>query len=90
MTTHSSLSPVSRETPAVVRDRGARAVVVTLTGGLLVLRAKGLRSRYALDVAWCYNQAVKQHVALQRREKKAQRSIRRQAGQVRPALRAVA
>lgn len=77
MTTLATLSPVTRETSAYVRDRGMRPVIATLTGGALVLRAKGLRSREMLDLAWCYQQAVKQRVAEERAEKKAARKGRR-------------
>ena len=47
-----SLRPVTRETSAVVRDKGPRAVIVTVVGGVIELRAKGLRSTETLDVAW--------------------------------------
>ena len=46
-----SLRPVTRETSAVVRDKGPRAVIVTVVGGVIELRAKGLRSTETLDVA---------------------------------------
>jgi hypothetical protein len=85
MTTHAALSPVTRETSAFVRDRGARAVMVTVTGGALVLRAKGLRARYVLDLGWCYSQAVKARVVELREERRANR----QRGRGAP-LRAVA
>lgn len=73
MTTSSLKSPVTRETTAFVRDMGMRPVIATLTGGTLVLRAKGLRSRETLDLAWCYQHAVKQRVAEERAAKKAAR-----------------
>lgn len=73
MTTRSD-KPVTRETSAYVRDKGFRPVIATLTGGMLVVRAKGLRSRETLDIAWCYQQAVKQRVAQERAEKKAMRA----------------
>lgn len=76
MTTLSVLSPVTRETSAHVRDKGLRAVLVTVTGGLIELRAKGLRSREVLDVAWCYEQAVKHRVARERAERKARKATR--------------
>jgi hypothetical protein len=77
VTTHAALSPVTRETSAFVRDMGARSVVVTVTGGALVFRAKGLRSRYVLDVAWCYSQAVKAKVAEARATARASRQKQR-------------
>lgn len=69
--TTKSLKPVTRETTAYVRDRGLRPVVVTVVGGLLELRAKGLRSRECLDLAWCYETAVKARIARERAERKA-------------------
>ena len=54
---------------AHIRERGLRAVMVTITGGVIELRAKGLRSRETLDVAWCYYAAVKQRVAAERTER---------------------
>ena len=77
MTTSSVKSPVTRETPAYVRDKGLRAVIVTVTGGLIELRAKGLRSREVVDVSSIYLQAVKQRIARERAEKKAARKARR-------------
>lgn len=80
MTTNSTQSPVTRETSAYVRDKGLRAVVATLSGGVLVLRAKGLRSREMLDLGWCYQQAVKQRVAQEKAERKAARGKGRRGG----------
>lgn len=73
MTTSALTSPVTRETGAYVRDKGLRAVIVTISGGVLTLRAKGLRSREVLDIGWCYQVAVKQRVAQERAEKRASR-----------------
>lgn len=73
MTTSSVTSPVTRETPAYVRDKGLRAVLVTITGGIIELRAKGLRTREAVDVASVYTRAVKERVIRERAEKKAKR-----------------
>ncbi len=64
-----SLRPVTCETSAVVRDKGPRAVIVTVVGGVIELRAKGLRSTETLDVAWCYTAAVRQRLQLQRVER---------------------
>lgn len=69
MTTPST-RPVTRETSAFIRDRGMRPVLVTITGSLLELRAKGLRSTETLDVASLYYQAVKQRVNAERKAKK--------------------
>jgi hypothetical protein len=62
MTTRSTTSPVTRETSAFVRDRGARALIVTIAGGLLELRPKGLRTREVVDIAAIYEMAVKARV----------------------------
>ncbi|MDM0002556.1 hypothetical protein QTI24_28410 [Variovorax sp. J22P240] len=73
-----SCKPVTRETSAMVRERGLRAVMVTLVGGVIELRAKGLRSTETVDVAWCYYTAVKQRVALERVQRARQgRAARR-------------
>ena len=72
MTTKSD-RPVTRETSAWVRDKGMRAVMVTITGAMIELRAKGLRSREVLDVAWAYQFAVKSRVMRERAERKATR-----------------
>lgn len=72
-----SFKPVTRESTAMVRERGLRAVMVTIVGGVIELRAKGLRSRETVDLAWCYYAAVKQRVALERAEwKKTGRRMR--------------
>jgi len=71
VTTRSLTSPVTRETSAYVRDKGMRPVIATLTGGTVVLRAKGLRSTEVLDLSWCYQQAVKQRVLQERAKKRA-------------------
>jgi hypothetical protein len=49
------------------------ATTSPVTRGSVVLRAKGLRSREMLDLAWCYQQAVKQRVAMERAERLAAR-----------------
>lgn len=72
-----STKPVTRETSAFVRDKGLRPIVATLTGSVIELRAKGLRKREYLDIAWCYQTAVKQRVAAERAERKALRKARR-------------
>jgi hypothetical protein len=79
-----STRPVTRESSAYVRDRGLRAIVVTITGSLIELRAKGLRSRETLDIASLYTMAVRQRV----QREKAERKAARKAGK--PVLRRVA
>lgn len=68
-----STKPVTRESSAYVRDRGLRPLMVTVTGSILELRAKGLRAREVLDLAACYQLAVKQRVVRERAERKASR-----------------
>lgn len=65
-----STKPVTRLTSALVRDRGLRPIVATISGSLLILRAKGLRKEEIIDIGACYNIAVKQRVEFERREKK--------------------
>jgi hypothetical protein len=76
MTTKSD-RPVTRETSAFTRDRGLRPVLVTIEHGLLVLRAKGLRTRETVDVSWLYQFAVKARVAQERAEKRLAKKARR-------------
>lgn len=66
-----SIKPVTRETSAYVRDKGLRPVIATISGSVITLRAKGLRSREVLDLAYCYSIAIKQRVAAERAERKA-------------------
>ena len=72
-----STRPVTREMAAYVRDRGLRAVIATLVGGVIELRAKGLRSREVLDVGWCYLTAVKARVSQEKAAKTAARKAKR-------------
>jgi hypothetical protein len=75
--TTKSVRPVTRETSAFTRDRGVRAIIVTIEHGLIELRAKGLRSREVVDIGWLYQHAVKSRVFRERAEKKAARKARR-------------
>ncbi|MEZ0231410.1 MAG: hypothetical protein ACAH12_01105 [Methylophilaceae bacterium] len=70
MATKSS-KPVTRESNAFVRDRGLRPIIVTITGSLIELRAKGLRSREYLDISFCYQTAIKQRISREKAEKQA-------------------
>lgn len=72
-----SIKPVTRETSAYVRERGMRPVLVTITGSLIELRAKGLRRSEVLDVASMYAYAVKQRVLREQAEKRAARKARK-------------
>ena len=66
-------NPLTVTGAATLNSTLAVTGLATLTGGVVELRAKGLRSREYLDLAWCYEQAVKQRVASERAEKKAAR-----------------
>ena len=66
--TTKSFKPVTRESSALVRERGMRPAMVTIVGGVIELRAKGLRSRETVDVTWAYYTAVKQRVTAERIE----------------------
>lgn len=68
-----STKPVTRESSAYVRDRGLRPIIATITGSVVELRAKGLRSREYIDIAWAYQFAVKARVQQERADKKAKR-----------------
>ncbi len=68
--------PVTRETFALVRDKGLRAVIVTIVGSVIELRAKGLRSTETIDVAWCYRSAVQQRLFRQQSERRRQKGGR--------------
>lgn len=77
--TTKSIKPVTRETSALVRERGLRPVIVTVHGSILLLRPKGLRSEEVLDIAAAWSTAVKQRVARELAEKRAARKTRRQS-----------
>lgn len=65
-----STKPVTRLSSAYVRDKGLRPIVATLHGSVLILRAKGLRREETLDLAACYDLAVKQRVAREKADKR--------------------
>lgn len=65
-----STKPVTRLTSAYVRDKGLRPLVVTIHGSVLILRAKGLRREETIDLAACFDIAVKGRVARERSEKR--------------------
>jgi hypothetical protein len=71
-----STKPTTRETSAYVRDRGMRALIITVHGSLIELRAKGLRQRETLDIASLYSYAVKGRIAREKAEKRAARKAR--------------
>lgn len=72
-----SSKPVTRETSAYTRDKGLRPIIATLSGSVVILRAKGLRSREYVDLAAVYQQAVKTRVAQEKAERKALRKTRK-------------
>lgn len=64
---------VRRESSASVFSRGrSRPVVVILEppGTLLGLRLKGERKTYHLPLSWCYCEAVRRTVAVERKQRK--------------------
>ena len=69
-----STKPVTRLSSAYVRDQGLRAVVVTITGSLIELRAKGRRQVEVVDIVSLYYQTVKNRVNSERRAKKAEKA----------------
>lgn len=71
-----STKPVTRVTSAYIRDRGMRPVVATITGSVIELRAKGLRSVEVVDVASIYYAAVKARVAAAKKLRKKRLTIR--------------
>ncbi len=71
-----STKPVTRLSSAYVRERGMRPICVTITGSLIELRAKGLRSVETVDVASLWYQAVKARVMREKAEKKAARKAK--------------
>jgi hypothetical protein len=71
-----STKPVTRLSSAWVRDQGMRAVVVTITGSVIELRAKGRRQVETLDIATLYFQAVKARVWAARKARKTARKGR--------------
>jgi hypothetical protein len=64
-----STKPVTRLTSAYFRDRGFRPIIATITGSMIELRCKGLRSTETVDIAAVYSYALKARLA----DEKAQR-----------------
>lgn len=70
----------TRETTATARSRGkVRPIVVTLTGGDLLIRLKGSRQAYRLPVAQAFVMAVQAHTLAVRHARKAARDAKRKA-----------
>ena len=74
-----STKPVTRESSSFVRDQGNRAVIVTITGSIIELRAKGRRQVEVLDIASAYYRAVKERVISEKKAKKAAKAAKRGA-----------
>lgn len=72
-----STKRTTRLTSAYVRDKGIRPVVVTVVGGIIELRAKGLRQVEVADVASLYLRLVRERVAREKAERKAKRKEKR-------------
>lgn len=75
--TTKSIKEVSRETSAFVRDRGMRAIIVTIHHGIIKLRAKGLRSEEVVDIGALYDRTVRERVMSERRAKLAERRAKK-------------
>lgn len=75
MTTR-SIKPTTRETSAYVRELSMRPLIVTIVGGVIELRPKGLRGREVGDMASIWRQLVRERVAQERLAKKANRKQR--------------
>lgn len=63
--------PLNRETSAIVMERGARPLIVTLNATTLTLRPKGLKAAEVVGYADCYHLAVRQRVFSEKQQKKA-------------------
>ena len=68
--TTSSLKPTTRETLAIVRDRGSRPLIVTVVGSCILLRPKGLRRAEVLELGAAWSWAVRQRVAAEKAERR--------------------
>lgn len=68
-----STKPVTRLTSAYVRDKGLRPLVATISGSLLILRGKGLRREETIDLAACFDIAVKARIARERADRAKKR-----------------
>jgi DNA primase large subunit len=77
MTTRSDLSPVTRETSAFVREKGLRALIVTVRGSFIELRPKGMKKFETVDLTAAYQQAVKARVFQAKRERDAKRKAKK-------------
>lgn len=65
-------SKVTRKTNAIVRDRGARRVIVTLyPDGTIGLRPERTRREEVVDASWLWQDTVKRRVAFERAQKRA-------------------
>lgn len=68
-----STKRVTRLTSAWVRDQGMRAVVASIVGGVIELRAKGRRQVEVVDIATLYYRAVRERVVAEKAARKAAR-----------------
>lgn len=66
-----STKRVTRLTSAWVRDQGMRAVVASIVGGVIELRAKGRRQVEVVDIATLYYRAVRERVVAEKAARKA-------------------
>ena len=71
-----STKRVTRLTSAWVRDQGMRAVVASIVGGVIELRAKGRRQVEVVDISTLYYRAVKERVVAEKAARKAARKAK--------------
>ena len=65
--------PVTRESCAFVRDKGSRAIMITVHGAVIQLRAKGLRTVETIHIGALYEQAVRARVRTTQLERRKAR-----------------
>ena len=68
-----STKPVTRETSAIVHERGYRPLIATIHGSMFLIRPKGMHREEVLDIAAAWSMAVKQRVAREKADRKAAR-----------------
>lgn len=74
MATSSVSSPVTRETPAFIFDRGPRKIIVTIRGDLIEMRCKGMKKIETLDVTSAFTYALKSRLAYEKAQKKKKKT----------------
>lgn len=72
-----STKPVTRITLAFFRDKGLRPIIVTISGSILELRCKGLRSRETIDISAVYGMAVRSRLASEKSERRKAKGVKK-------------